>query len=475
MACSISGCILLKKQRSSNDLKSIEKKLRSIIIRGEDRGRDSYGIISFSSNNTIIKIKDYVCPSKSSKINLEFITPKTTVVINTNRAEPTTEYVSHKKYSDIPPFGNNIFVAHNGTIANDQDIEDKYHLERNCKIDTAILSPLLEKQWDGSFRNLQKILRDTLVGSFALAVVDKRNPEILYLACNYKPLFLEYNTKFNVLFFSSLETYLHKQRTLWRSNPIRQMKPYSLMKLSTRRISKEVSLWKTNNRISRKGKALVICSGGLDSTVVAKIMVDRGLDVSLLHFRYRHKAERKEAQSVKQIADKLECSLIVVDTNIFRDIIGHSRLTTTSKNVMKEYDGKTGAEFAYEWVPARNLIFISIAVGIAEAQGFNIVALGNNLEEAGAYPDNEMIFINKLRDVLPYATNFQKKVDLEMPVGNLMKHEIVKLGVKINAPLEYSWSCYEGSDIHCGSCGPCYMRKKGFQINGWDDPVNYNA
>ncbi len=108
-----------------------------------------------------------------------------------------------------------------------------------------------------------------------------------------------------------------------------------------------------------------------------------------------------------------------------------------------------------------------------EAQGYDVVALGNNLEEAGAYPDNEMIFVQKLNEVLPYATNLNRRVRLEMPVGNLMKHEIVKLGVEIGSPLSLTWSCYEGGLNHCGKCGPCYMRRKGFQINGWQDVVTY--
>nr|MCG2909665.1 7-cyano-7-deazaguanine synthase [Stygiolobus sp.] len=62
-----------------------------------------------------------------------------------------------------------------------------------------------------------------------------------------------------------------------------------------------------------------------------------------------------------------------------------------------------------------------------------------------------------------------------MPVGNLVKHEIVKLGVEIGAPLHLTWSCYEGGEKHCGMCGPCYMRKMAFRINGLEDPVEYES
>ncbi len=474
MACSISGCILFKKKRRSEELKDIEEKLRRLFIRGEDRGRDSYGVVSFASDGSVIEIRDIGRPSTSLSEKERFVTTNTTVVINTDRAEPTPEYVAKKQLKDIPPFGNTVYVAHNGTIANDKELEDKHHLERKSRIDTAVLPPLLEKIWNGSLEHLQRILRDKVIGSYALAIVDIRRPETLYLGCNYKPLHLEYDQKFDALFFTSLKTYLeHKQKPIWDSNPIRKMRPYSLMMVSTGKMSDEKSLWQVEARPSAERRALVVCSGGLDSTVAAKVMLNRRFDVTLLHFRYRHRAESREAESVKLIAEKLGCGLITVDTDIFKDVIGHSRLTETYHELVRDGEGEAGAEFAHEWVPARNLIFLSIAVGIAEAHGFETVALGNNLEEAGAYPDNEMIFVEKLNEVLPYATNYQKRVTLEMPVGNLMKHEIVKLGVDICAPLEDTWSCYEGGELHCGRCGPCYMRRKGFRINGWQDPVKH--
>ncbi len=453
--------------------------MKQLIIQGEDRGRDSYGIVSFTSDGQVTEIKKTGRPSDSlsEDENQRFITAETTIVINSDRAEPTTEHVSDKRPEDIQPIGPRIYVAHNGTIANDKELEERYQLERHSRVDTAVIPPLLETFWNGSLENLQKILRDLVIGSYAFAIVDRRSPDTLYLACNYKPLYLEYDREHDVLFFTSLENYLQQQhKPIWHSNPVRQMKPYSLMKISSDRTSGELTLWKADTSIPTRRRALVVCSGGLDSTVAAKLMLDQGFEVTLLHFRYRHRAERREAECVKRIANRLGIDLKIVDTDIFRDVIGHSRLIESSDDeIVTSNDGETGAEFAYEWVPARNLIFLSIAVGIAEAQGFGTVALGNNLEEAGAYPDNEMIFIEKLNDVLPYATNYQKHVKLAMPVGNLMKHEIVKLGVEIGAPLEETWSCYEGEKMHCGTCGPCYMRRKAFKINRLNDPIKYQS
>jgi 7-cyano-7-deazaguanine synthase len=135
--------------------------------------------------------------------------------------------------------------------------------------------------------------------------------------------------------------------------------------------------------------------------------------------------------------------------------------------------GEAGAEFAHEWVPARNLLLLSVATAFAEANGFETIVLGNNLEEAGAYPDNEPEFIAKFNDILPFAVGDGKRMEVIMPVGNLMKHEIVALGMELNAPIHLTWSCYRAGEHHCGTCGPCYMRRKAFDINKELDPLVY--
>lgn len=470
--CSITGCIIFTGARTQADLGRIEQRIRDLIIRAEDRGRDSYGIASLNRDGSVVELKSVGKPSDSLRTKSHFISEQTTIVINNDRAEPTTEYVRNKTELDIQPFGRQVYVSHNGIIANDHDLEARYQLKRISKIDSAILPPLLERLWDGSTDSLRKILRDEIVGSFALAIVTKADPSSLYLACNYKPLFIEYDRELNVLYFTSLESYLNQQEIEpWKSNVVKQLEPYSLLKINTTKHAERLSLW----RDQKMRKALVVCSAGLDSTVAAKVMIDDGYDVTLLHFKYRHRAESREADCLKNIAANLECKYLIVDTSLFKDVIGHSRLTETESPIVTDREGEMGAEFAHEWVPARNLIFLSIATAIAEGHGFETVVLGNNLEESGAYPDNEMIFIDKLNQVLPYATNFQRRVQIKMPVGNLMKHEIVKLGLTNGTPFELTWSCYEGGLYHCGRCGPCYMRKKAFEINGKKDPLTYEA
>jgi 7-cyano-7-deazaguanine synthase len=144
-------------------------------------------------------------------------------------------------------------------------------------------------------------------------------------------------------------------------------------------------------------------------------------------------------------------------------------LTDDTKEVNK--NGAAGAELATEWVPARNTVFAALSMAVAESQGFDAVVFGVNLEEGGAFPDNEPEWANKIRQLVPYGMKAYTPLEFLTPVGNLMKHEIVAMGLKDGAPMEVTWSCYEGGDRHCGKCGPCFNRKTAFEMNGKHDPV----
>lgn len=134
-----------------------------------------------------------------------------------------------------------------------------------------------------------------------------------------------------------------------------------------------------------------------------------------------------------------------------------------------------GAEWAHEWVPARNLLMLSWAAAFAEANDYHHIALGNNLEEAGAYPDNEEELTTLFGDLLPNAVQNGYGLNVLSPVGNLMKHEIVRVGLEIGAPYHLTWSCYLDGERHCGHCGPCFMRRTAFERNGARDPVFQGA
>ena len=468
--CSISGGIM--PCNLTEDLRlQFDRDLKRLISNAEDRGRDSWGVAM--SDGTLHR----ELGRASEGIEALNFKDAPGWIINNNRAEPTTEYVKEKRKEDIQPFTyKGWYVAHNGVIANDKELRKEYGLnDATTKIDSAVIPELLAKEFGDNFEPAGVIhfLHEKLIGSYALAIAHENYPDTIMLMCNYKPLYLATSRTGGYMLFTSLETYLHDHQLsnhLFGDLVVAQVPAYT-----------GVVLYQYPNRIelleipleqpSQNKKALVVCSGGLDSTVVAAVAKHSGYDVTLLHFLYKCRAESKEQQAVKNIAERLQCDYVFIDTDIFKNTIGGSRLTETLDEAVAE--GEAGAEFAHEWVPARNLIMLSIAVGYAESKGYGTIMLGNNLEESGAYPDNEMIFINKLNEVLPYATQVNKHVRIEMPVGNLMKWEIVKLGLEVNAPLDLCWSCYEAGELHCGHCGPCFMRRTAFEINGVPEVIKY--
>jgi 7-cyano-7-deazaguanine synthase len=430
------------------------EEFKRINLLASDRGRDAFGIVEYDNGEKRL-IKGIGMLTAEAMTTL---VPSKVIIAN-NRAEPTTEYVAKKSAEDIHPFEyDGVYVVHNGTIANDQDLRKQYLINTKSKIDSSILPNLFRKF--GVPNGLGKV-----IGSYALAVFDEQDPNSLWLACNYKPLWLKKTD--NALYFTSLEEYL-------RTGPfdrIFQMKPYSLIRIDTNtmEIVSEESLLPEVPK-----KVLVICSGGLDSVVTATHYVRQGIQTGLLHFQYGCRAEKKELEAVKAVGAKLNIPVIIVPmSSLYKDIIKGSRLTNTKDNLMLERSGEASAELAWEWVPARNLVMFAIAAAIAESHGYTVLAQGTNLEESGAYPDNEMQFVINLNKVMPYAVNLNHSVTIEQPIGNLMKHEIVKYGLELNAPLDLCWSCYESGDIHCGICGPCYMRRKAFKMLGKDDMIAY--
>lgn len=217
-----------------------------------------------------------------------------------------------------------------------------------------------------------------------------------------------------------------------------------------------------------KAKALVICSGGLDSVVSAAWAVKQGYEVSLIHFLYGSRAQQPEVNAISAVAEALGVAYTLFPLDIYDQ--KDSPLLDPNAELA---GGEAGAEFASEWVPARNLVLMSVATAYAEARGIETLVLGNNLEEAGAYPDNEPEFVNKFNDMLPFAVGANNKMKVVMPVGNLMKHEIVALGQQLDAPMHLTWSCYRAGSLHCGKCGPCYMRRTAFEINGLPEVIKY--
>lgn len=212
--------------------------------------------------------------------------------------------------------------------------------------------------------------------------------------------------------------------------------------------------------------AVVILSGGVDSTVCTAIAVLAHQPVLALSIDYgqRHRIELACASAiashygVEHIEQRLDLSAW-----------GGSALTDSSIDVPTAADAASGPSIPITYVPGRNLIFLSLAVALAEARGCDSVFIGVNALDYSGYPDCRPEFIESFRRTAALALRVGVEgaaVGVITPLLNLSKADIVRRGVGLNAPLELTWSCYRGDEKPCGDCDSCVLRAKGFAEAG---------
>jgi 7-cyano-7-deazaguanine synthase len=214
---------------------------------------------------------------------------------------------------------------------------------------------------------------------------------------------------------------------------------------------------------------LVVLSGGLDSTVCMALASREGAQPPLaLTFDYgqRHRTELDRAAGVAGYyrSDHL---VVQIDTSAW----GGSALTDPSIDV--PVGGDDGG-IPVTYVPARNSIFLAVALGVAEARQLDAVWLGVNAIDYSGYPDCRPEFIEAFRRVA--ATGQKRGVEgdpiaIRVPLIESTKAAIVQLGIELQAPLHLTWSCYQGGDRPCGVCEACVLRARGFAEAGADDPA----
>jgi 7-cyano-7-deazaguanine synthase len=219
--------------------------------------------------------------------------------------------------------------------------------------------------------------------------------------------------------------------------------------------------------------AVVVLSGGLDSTVCLALAAGEGERKSdglvALTFDYgqRHGVEVERARLV---ADRYGAEWLRVELDASQ--WGGSALTDAS--VAVPVDGVDADVIPVTYVPARNLIFLAVAMGVAEAREADAVYLGVNALDYSGYPDCRPEFIDSFRKTAALALKRGvegRPVEIRTPLIDRTKADIVRLGIEVGAPLELTWSCYLGGDTPCGECDACRLRAKGFAEAGVDDPA----
>ncbi|GAB3321355.1 7-cyano-7-deazaguanine synthase [Haliea atlantica] len=219
-------------------------------------------------------------------------------------------------------------------------------------------------------------------------------------------------------------------------------------------------------------RAVVLVSGGLDSTTVLAMARARGYACYTLSFDYgqRHRAELAAAERVSRAQGDVEHK--VVSLNL--DSIGGSALTDPDIAVPEE--ATEGIPVTY--VPARNTVFLSIALGWAEVLGAEAIFIGVNAVDYSGYPDCRPAFVAAFETLANLATRVGVeggKLRVEAPLMHMSKGEIIREGLQLGVDYSLTVSCYQATDagLACGRCDACRLRREGFLAAGVNDPTRY--
>jgi len=218
-------------------------------------------------------------------------------------------------------------------------------------------------------------------------------------------------------------------------------------------------------------KAVCIMSGGMDSTLAAYMMKKDGYEIIALHFDYGQRTMQREKSAFRDIIEALNVSSKYEINLDFFFQIGASALTDDSLDV--PVNGiEEGVPITY--VPFRNGIFLSVASAIAEKEGAEVLSIGVVEEDSSGYPDCTQTFIESMQKSINFGTKQSTNIEIKTPLVHLMKEQIVKEALKLDVPLELTWSCYKNEEKACGVCDSCRLRLNGFKLAGIPDPIVYN-
>lgn len=224
-------------------------------------------------------------------------------------------------------------------------------------------------------------------------------------------------------------------------------------------------------------KALVLSSGGVDSTTALALAVSRyGKDnVIALSVSYGQKHD-KEIQAAKAVSAFYGVEQLFLDlSKIFQysncSLLQQSTEEIPEESYARQIEKTEGEKPVSTYVPFRNGLFLSSAASIALSKDCSVILYGAHADDSAgfAYPDCSPMFNDAMNQAIFEGSGHQLKV--EAPFVNMTKAEVVKMGLELNAPYELTWSCYEGKDVPCGKCGTCIGRAAAFAANGVSDPA----
>lgn len=222
-------------------------------------------------------------------------------------------------------------------------------------------------------------------------------------------------------------------------------------------------------------KAVVLLSGGLDSTTALALAHQQGFELHTLSFDYgqRHQREVDAANAVARHYHVAQQKTAKIDLRIF----GGSALTA---DIPVPHDRDMQAmshDIPITYVPARNTVFLSFALAYAEVSAADDIFLGINAIDYSGYPDCRPEYLEAFERMANLATKATtqdgRKFHIHAPLMYMDKAEIIRIGTQLGVPYELTWSCYEGDELACGTCDSCLLRLNGFAEAGLKDPIGY--
>lgn len=226
---------------------------------------------------------------------------------------------------------------------------------------------------------------------------------------------------------------------------------------------------KINKHNSKKEKAVVLFSGGLDSTTCLYWALDKGYDCVALNISYGQK-HIKEISCAKKICSKLGVKMQSLNLTLpwlagATSLVGKNKTLPASN--LKEIHNKKRLPSTY--VPGRNLLFVALAASYADSIGATAIIAGPNAVDYSGYPDCRPQFYTPLAKAVKEGTSGAisgKSIKILTPLLKLSKAQIAKLGAKLKVPFGLTWTCYKGGAKPCGKCDACLLREQGFKEAG---------
>ena len=223
-------------------------------------------------------------------------------------------------------------------------------------------------------------------------------------------------------------------------------------------------------------KAIVLSSGGVDSTTCLAVAIDKYGSENVISLSvYYGQKHNKELEAARAVAEYYRVRHIELDLKpIFEDSKCSLLMQNESaipKESYAEQLNKTKGKPVSTYVPFRNGLFLSVAASIAISNGCEEIYYGAHADDSAgnAYPDCSDAFTNAMSEAINLGSGC--RLTIKAPFVNCNKAQVVKRGLELNVPYELTWSCYEGGDKPCGRCGTCIDRQKAFEANGVKDPA----